>query len=173
MVIRNPCGAKHRPTPPGVGKRTDCHVGLCPPRNDSGGRYLPASNLVRSVTITSVIARAVRPVAIRNPCGAKHRPTPGGVGKRTDCHVGLCPPRNDSGGRYLPASNLVRSVTITSVIARAVRPVAIRNPCGAKHRPTPGGVGKRTDCHVGLCPPRNDSGRWCLSAVNPSAPAFR
>ena len=45
---------------------------------------------------TTVIAKPVRAVAIRIPCDAVHRPSPPqGDGKRTDCHVGLCPPRND------------------------------------------------------------------------------
>ena len=40
MAIRIPRGAKHRRPPTGDGKRTDCHVGLRPPRNDVAFRGL-------------------------------------------------------------------------------------------------------------------------------------
>ena len=33
-------------------------------------------------------------------------------------------------------------------------------PLWCKAPPDPSGVGKRTDCHVGLCPPRNDVVTW-------------
>ena len=36
----SPCAAL--PVPDGDGRRTDCHVGLCPPRNDSVGEASPS-----------------------------------------------------------------------------------------------------------------------------------
>ena len=46
--------------------------------------------------------------------------------------------------------------------------MAIRIPCGARHRPARW-AGKGTDCHVGLRPPRNDSFfgtlEWCLGTA--------
>ena len=62
MAIRIPqCEALT--VPEGDGRRTDCHVGLWPPRNDSGGRRLVL--LIQSVDYSGWSAWAV-PRALRD-----------------------------------------------------------------------------------------------------------
>ena len=86
-------------------RETDCHVGLCPPRNDGGGRKpvapISATQNVENGAPTnqSCHSETSSQTGRGNPRPLTPHINTVSTQRETDCHVGLCPPRNDGGGR--------------------------------------------------------------------------
>ena len=151
-------------------RETDCHVGLCPPRNDGGGRkpvapISTAQNVENDAPTNQSCHSETSPQTGRgNPRHLTPHINTVSTQRETDCHVGLCPPRNDGGGRKpvapISATQNVENGAPTnqSCHCETGSQTGRGNPHPLSphydHTPPQG----EADCHVGLCPPRNDGG---------------